>query len=63
MPAVRTWAVTFLGLGADEVAGADVSHRGATLTVTGDVRSSLTVATSPDPRPAPATARSGSSLC
>ena len=51
MPAVRTWTVTFLGLGADEVAGADVSTRGASVTVTGDIRSSLIVATAPDPAP------------
>ena len=51
VPAVRTWTVTFLGLGADEVAGADVSPRGASVTVTGDVRSTLTVATTPDPTP------------
>ena len=51
VPAVRTWTVTFLALGADEVAGADVTTRGASVTVSGSIRSSITVATAPDPQP------------
>ncbi|GAA1980409.1 glycoside hydrolase family 31 protein [Microbacterium pumilum] len=51
VPAVRTWTVTFLGLGEDEVQGAGVSSRGATVTVAGDARVSLTVATTHDPAP------------
>lgn len=49
--AQRTWTVTFLGLGDEEVPGAQLSTRGATVTVTGDVRSILVVATTPDPQP------------
>ena len=49
VPAVRTWKVTFLGLGAEDVADAEVSARGASVTVTGDVRSTLVVSTTPDP--------------
>lgn len=51
VPAERTWTVTFLGLGIDEVAGAEVSSRGASVTVSGDVRTTLTIATTPDPAP------------
>ena len=51
VPAERTWTVTFLGLGEGEVPGAEVSSRGATVTVTGDVRSALVLATAADPAP------------
>ena len=51
VPTARTWTVTFLGLGADEVTGADVTPRGATVTVAGDVRSALIVATTSGPEP------------
>jgi hypothetical protein len=51
VPAIRAWTVTFLGLGADEVPGAEVSARGATVAVTGDVRSALVVSTAADPAP------------
>ena len=51
VPAERTWRVTFLGLGEGEVPGAGFSSRGATLTVTGDVRSALVLATAADPAP------------
>ncbi|WP_243076249.1 glycoside hydrolase family 31 protein [Microbacterium sp. SS28] len=51
VPPMRTWTVTFLGLDGDEVPGAEASPRGATVTVSGDIRLELVVATSPGPTP------------
>ena len=50
VPSERTWTVTFLGLGADDVHGASTSARGASVTVSGAVHTALTVATTPDPQ-------------
>ncbi|MEU1972038.1 TIM-barrel domain-containing protein [Microbacterium sp. NPDC019599] len=51
VPEVRTWAVTFLGLGAEEVPGAEASASGATVTVSGDAESRLVVSTAPGATP------------
>ncbi|GAA2971883.1 hypothetical protein JOD63_000031 [Microbacterium terrae] len=51
VPETRTWMITFLALGADEVPGADVTPRGATVTVRGDVRAPLVATTAADPSP------------
>ncbi|MDQ7876527.1 glycoside hydrolase family 31 protein [Microbacterium sp. QXD-8] len=50
VPRVRTWTVTFLGLGPDDVPGAENTSRGATVAVVGESGSPLTVTTTPDPR-------------